>query len=430
MATPAVIARKTSVTRALLAGLIGNILEWFDYALYGFFATAISINFFPAQDALVSLMLSFMVFGLGFCARPLGGFIFGHYADKLGRKNILAATVILMGCSTFIMGVLPGYAQIGLAAPLILTAMRLVQGVAAGGEWGSCVSFLAEYAKPHNRAFIVSFSQVGSAIGLLLGALVGTVLSSWLTQDEVYAWGWRLAFGLGIFVAIIGYYIRKSVEETPLFQEHIETAGTNKPIKEAFQGYKKQMVTVFLLMSGANVTYWLVLNFMSTYISRFLKLSLTTGFTLTIITLMAYMIGLPISGYLADRFGRKPLMLIGSAGIVIGGYPLFMLLAKAGSYGEMASIVFALAFIFALFQGSNTVALSELFPTSVRCSGFSIAYQLSSAIFAGTAMAAVTWLINVTGSVMAVPLYMCGVMVITLLAVIFLYRETKDQPFA
>ena len=204
MSTP-----KRSFAGAVLAGSAANIMEWFDYALYGYFASAISANFFPSQDPIVGLMLSFLVFGLGFVARPLGGFIFGHYADKIGRKNILGLTVILMGGSTFLMGVLPPYAQIGIAAPVILTAVRLLQGIAAGGEWGSCVSFLAEYAKASNRAFIVSFSQVGAAAGLLLGVLFGMLLSAVLTPAEINSWGWRIAFVCGLFVAWFGYYITK-----------------------------------------------------------------------------------------------------------------------------------------------------------------------------------------------------------------------------
>ncbi|SFG78783.1 MFS transporter, MHS family, proline/betaine transporter [Desulfotomaculum arcticum] len=422
--------KKKTFLGAVIAGSAGNIMEWFDYSLYAYFASAISINFFPADDPLVSLILAFVVFGAGFVARPLGGFIFGHYADKIGRKHILGLTVMLMGGSTFIMGILPTYAQIGIAAPIILTAVRLLQGLAAGGEWGSCVSFLGEYAKPDNRAYIVSFGQVGAAFGLLMGVVFGMFLSSVMSAAVLNAWGWRIAFVVGILVAWFGYYITKKIDETPVFQEQQKSdAPKETPLFEIFRNYKKPMITVFLLMCGGNITYWLIMTFMATYISRFLKLSLTTGFSLTALTIIVYMIGLPVGGRLADKYGRKPLMLTGSAGIAVLGYPLFKVLAQANSYFEMASIVCVLAFVFALFQGSNTVAMSELFPTAVRVSGFSVPYQLSSAVFAGTVMAAVTWLLKVTGDVMVVPVYMCLSMVVTLLTVIILYPETKDKPF-
>ncbi len=417
-------------SKYVFAGIVGNILEWFDYGIYGYFAVAISANFFPANDPTVSLILSFMVFGLGFVARPVGGFLFGHFGDKIGRKNTLSITVILMGVSTFIMGVLPTYAQIGIIAPIILTIVRLLQGISAGGEWGSAVSFLGEYAKPNRRAFIVSFSQVGSAAGLLLGSLTGLFLSSIFTEEALNSWAWRPAFILGILIAAFGLFIRRSVEETPVFQETKESAQhKEKPLVEIFKEHKLRMITVFLLISGALVTYWLILSFMPTYISSFLKLPLSSGFSLTAITLIVYMVALPITGLLADKFGRKPIMLIGSGGILIFSYPLFNILAHTTSYASMALVVSLLAIIFAFFQGPNTVAMSELFPANVRVSGFSVPYQLASAVFAGTAMMAATWLIDKTGNVMMVPIYMCATMVITLLATIFLYKETKDIPY-
>ncbi|MEH7344326.1 MFS transporter [Bacillus sp. JJ1532] len=420
----------TKKNKYLMAGIIGNVMEWFDYGIYGYFAVAISVNFFPTNDPMVSLILSFMVFGLGFVARPIGGFLFGHFGDKIGRKNTLSLTVILMGVSTFIMGALPTYAQIGIAAPIILAIARMLQGISAGGEWGSAVSFLGEYSKPNNRAFIVSFSQVGSALGLLLGSLTGLLFSNIFSTEVLNDWGWRIAFLFGIVIAFFGYFMRKGVEETPVFQEAKESKSfSEKPLRDAFKHHRTGMVTCFLLMSGAFVTYWLILSFMPTYISQFLKLPMNVGFSLTAITLVAYMIALPIAGFLADRFGRKPLMIAGSGGILLFSYPLFSLLANAESYGTMVVVVCLLAIIFALFQGPNTVAMSEIFPAKVRVSGFSVPYQLASAVFAGTAMMAATWLINKTGNVMAVPIYMCITMVITLLATIFLYKETKNVQF-
>lgn len=419
---------KTPMTKAIIAGAIGNALEWFDYALYGYFATIISANFFPTSDPIVSLMMTFLVFGLGFVARPIGGFIFGHYADRLGRREALALTVILMGGSTMVMGLLPTYAQVGVAAPIILTFLRLLQGVAAGGEWGSCVSFLAEYSKPGNRAFIVSWSQVSVAIGLLMGALWGMFLSFVLSQQDLYAWGWRIAFWFGIVVALVGYYIRKGVEETPVFQEKAESAALSKtPLKEVFRDYKKELITVFFLVGGGNVAYWLILNFMSTYISRFLKLPMTTGFSLNALILVAFMIGMPISGYLADKYGRKPTIIAGSAAVTFLSYPLFQFLSQAKSYGEMAVIVFVLSLLFTVYIAPMTVGISELFPTRVRCSGFAIAYQMATAVFGGTVMLIVTWLIKITGNVLMVPIYMSAVMFLSFLSSVFLFPETKNK---
>lgn len=421
---------KGKKNKFVFAGIIGNVLEWFDYGLYGYFAIAISVNFFPTEDKMVSLILSFLVFGLGFLARPIGGFIFGHYADKLGRKNILSITVILMGASTFIMGILPTYAQIGLAAPIILALVRLLQGISAGGEWGSAVSFLGEYAKPNNRAFIVSFSQVGSAIGLLMGSLIGLLFTNIFSEAALLSYGWRIAFLFGIVIAFFGYILRRHVEETPVFQEKQLTGEIpESPVKEVFKHHKYRMFTAFCLISGGFVTYWLIFSFMPTYISQFLKLPMNVGFSLTAITLVAYIVTLPFSGYLADRFGRRPIMLIGSGGIVLFSYPLFLILSNATNFLVMALIVIILAMIFAMFQGPNTVAMNELFPSKVRVSGFSIPYQVSSAVFAGTALSMATWLLDVTQNVLAMPIYMMAIMCLSLFATIFMYKETKDVPY-
>lgn len=421
--------KKSSFFVVVTSGLVGNIMEWFDYSIYGYFAAVISTQFFPAQDPIVALILSFLVFGLGFLARPLGGFIFGHYADKFGRKNTLSATVILMGASTFIMGLLPTYQQIGIMAPVLLATVRLLQGISCGGEWGSAVSFLGEYAKPNNRAFIVSFGQVGIAIGLLLGAMLGFFVNSTLTKEAIASWGWRVSFMLGVIVALFGYYLRKNVDETPAFKENKEEIVQVNPLIEVFRSYKKPMLMIFLLCMGGMVTYWLLFTFMATYISSFLKLPVTTGYSLTVITLLTYSAGLILFGYLADKYGRKPFMVAGTAGIVFLGYPLFKVLAGATTYLAMASVVALLAFMFSSFQAANTVAMSELFPTKVRVSGFSIPYQIGAAVSGGTAMAIATWLIKVTGNVMAAPIYMCCMFSITFLTVIFLYKETKNVSY-
>jgi MHS family proline/betaine transporter-like MFS transporter len=297
-----------------------------------------------------------------------------------------------------------------------------------GGEWGSCVSFLTEYAKPQNRALIASFSQIGAAVGLLLGALAGMLLSTILSPADLIAWGWRVAFLSGILVAAFGYYVRSAVAETPVFQEKIDSQTLSKsPLKEAFRDYKKEMITVFFLVGGANVTYWLILNFMSTYITRFLKLPMTTGFSLTVVSLIAFIIALPIGGWLADRYGRRPMILLGGGGIAFLGYPLFQVLAQTSAYLEMASVVCALTVIFAMFQGGFNVGIAELFPTAIRCSGFSVPYQLACAVFGGTAMAIVTWLYGLTGNVMVVPIYMCGIMFIVFLTGLFMFKETKGK---
>ncbi|MEL7568191.1 MAG: MFS transporter [Dehalobacterium sp.] len=424
--SPGLAPKQKTQKKAVVAGFVGNILEWFDYSIYGLFAVYISHNFFPSEDPIVSLLLSLMVFGLGFVARPIGGFIFGHLGDKIGRKNTLSLTVILMGASTFIMGILPTYALIGIAAPIILTMVRLFQGVSAGGEWGSAVAFLGEYARKDNRAFIVSFSQIGSAIGMLLGSLTGLLFTNIMSEEALLSWGWRIPFLFGVVIAVFGYYMRKGVDETPVFKNMEQSES---PIKEAFKNHKKTMVSQFILMFGSFVVHWLILNYMVTYVNVFLKLPMQTGFSLTALTLVAYIIAVPIFGVLADKFGRKPVMYFGYGGIVLLGYPLFSLLAKTQSFGSMAFVVILMAVMHAAFNGPNTCLMNELYPSRVRVTCFSIPYQVGSAVFAGTAAMVATWLVDKTGNVMAMPIYIMVAAAVSMLALIFLMPETKNVDY-
>jgi MHS family proline/betaine transporter-like MFS transporter len=331
-----------------------------------------------------------------------------------------------MGISTFIMGILPNYAAIGAAAPVILTIVRLLQGISAGGEWGSAVSFLGEYAKPNNRAFIVSFSQVGSALGLLLGSLTGLLFATVMSQETLVSWGWRIAFLFGIVIAVFGYFLRKGIDETPVFKN---AELVRQPIREVFKSHKKSMISQFLLCSGGTITYWLIFSYMPTYISVFLKLPVQTGFSLTALTLIVFIISLPVFGILADKFGRKPLMLISGGCIIVLGYPLFTVLAKTTSFAPMALVVALMAVFFSMLIAPATVLMSELYPAKVRVTGFSIPYQAASACFAGTAAMVATGLINMTGNVMAMPMYLCGTMVVSVATIIFLIPETKDVKY-
>lgn len=430
MNTETVSVRRTSTAKMVVAAVSGNVLEWFDYALYAFFATAISANFFPNNDPIVALLLSFLVFGLGFCARPIGGFIFGHLGDKIGRKNAMSITIITMGTATFLIGVLPTYAQIGIAAPLILTIVRLLQGIAVGGEWGNVISFMGEYSKSNRRAFVVSFTQVGTAGGLLLGSLFGLFLSSIFAKEDLMGWAWRIAFCFGIIVAFFGLYMRRALDETPAFKKNAEEEKLAKqPLLEVFRNYKKEVFTVFMCVSGAHVGYWIIMSYMSTYVNTFLKLPVKMGFALSTTIIIAYMIIVPFMAMAADKFGRKPLQLLGTGGICLFTYPLFTVMKRADSFFEMAVVCVIFVAFLCMFQGCSSIAMSETLPTKVRVSGFSIGFQLSAAVFASTALPGATWLLKVTGDVMAVPIYVSIAMAIPFLSLIFLYKETKDKPY-
>lgn len=420
---------KQSMARAVLAGSIGNALEWFDYGLYGYFAAIISSLFFPTKDPLTSLMLTFIVFGVGFVMRPLGGLIFGHYADKAGRRKALAATVILMGASTFLIGCLPTYAQIGYWAPAALAALRLLQGVSTGGEWGSCMSFLAEYGTEHNRGFIVSWSQFSIAVGLLMGSASGTILTAVLSQEALYSWGWRLPFWSGLLIALFGMYVRTKVDETPKYKEVEQAhAVVQLPVVELLTKYWRESIVNIGVVIGWTISYWVTMAYMPTYISKVLKYPLWVGMSFNTVLLIIFMIAIPFTGMLADKIGRKPVMMIAAVGFLVLSYPLFYLMSTVKTAGVLFLVLCVLAVLEAFICGGATVFVPEIFPTHVRCSAIGVGYNFAVAAFGGTAPFVATWLIATTGDNLAPTYYLMAGALVTLAVLVFMAEETNKKP--
>ncbi|MBP2639856.1 MAG: proP [Firmicutes bacterium] len=420
---------KSSMAKAVLAGSVGNALEWFDYGLYGYFAAIISSQFFPSKDPVTALMLTFIVFGVGFVMRPIGGLIFGHYADRVGRRNALTWTVILMGISTFAIGCLPTYAQVGILAPVLLATCRLLQGVSTGGEWGSCMSFLAEYSTPHNRGFIVSWSQFSIAVGLLLGSGSGALLSSLLSPEAMNAWGWRLPFWSGMLIAMYGFYVRRKVDETPVFKQCEENHTlAQTPLMDVLKNYRRETILSFGIVIGWTISYWIIMAYMPTYISKVLKFPLAVGLSYNTFLIIVFMIAIPFTGILADKVGRKPVMIGAALGFIILGYPLFYVLSTTQNPVVLLSVMAVLAILEALVCGGATVAMTEIFPTNVRCSAIAIGYNIAVACFGGTAPFVSTWLISTTGNNLAPTYYLIAGSVVSLLVLIFMAKETYNKP--
>ena len=420
---------KSSMAKAVLAGSVGNALEWFDYGLYGYFAAIISSQFFPSKDPVTALMLTFIVFGVGFVMRPIGGLIFGHYADRVGRRNALTWTVILMGISTFAIGCLPTYAQVGILAPVLLATCRLLQGVSTGGEWGSCMSFLAEYSTPHNRGFIVSWSQFSIAVGLLLGSGSGALLSSLLSPEAMNAWGWRLPFWSGMLIAMYGFYVRRKVDETPVFKQCEENHTlAQTPLMDVLKNYRRETILSFGIVIGWTISYWIIMAYMPTYISKVLKFPLAVGLSYNTFLIIVFMIAIPFTGILADKVGRKPVMIGAALGFIILGYPLFYVLSTTQNPVVLLSVMAVLAILEALVCGGATVAMTEIFPTNVRCSAIAIGYNIAVACFGGTAPFVSTWLISTTGNNLAPTYYLIAGSAVSLLVLIFMAKETYNKP--
>lgn len=413
-------------TRAVVAGAIGNVMEWYDFGIYGYFAPIISTLFFPYKDPLISLLITFAVFGVGFVMRPLGGFIFGHYGDRVGRKNALSITMIMMGFATFIIGVLPTHEKIGILAPILLTLCRLIQGFSAGGEWIGSTSFIVEYAKESKRGFIGSWQMFSVGVGLLLGSGMGVLVANSLSKEAVNTWGWRLPFLLGIVIAFVGFYLRSKIEETPRFKEVESAQETSKsPLIETLKHYPREIVLTLGFTVNWTISYYIGLNYMPTYVSKIVNFPLSLTMISNTIGLVFFLALVPLMGALSDRIGRRPLLLASCAGFALFSYPLFMLLNK----GTFASIIFVqlvFAFLEALFSGPGAAALAEIFPTKVRYSALSIGYNTGVVIFGGMAPFICTYLIMTTKNNLSPSFYVIAGGLISFITILFL-KETYNE---
>ena len=391
----------------IVAGTIGNVIEWYDFAVYAYFAPTIGTLFFPSDIPNRSLLLSFGVFGVGFFMRPVGGLFFGHYGDTRGRRNALAATVILMGASTFVIGLLPPYGRIGILAPLSLLALRLAQGFSAGGEWAGVAAFLVEYARPGRRGLTGSWQQVSVGAGFLAGSAVATLLTSTLTTETLTAWGWRLPFLFGLVIALVGLYLRLGLADTPRFRA-LEESGqvARAPITEAFSAHRRGLLTVVGFTLSGTVAYYVFLAYFPTYVSAVLKLPVREASLINTIGLAVFIVLIPFAGALSDRVGRKPLLLAHAAGCAILGYPLFRLMEATRSFWVILAAQLVGITLEALFSGPAPAAYSEIFPTRIRYTAISVPYNLAVAAFGGTAPFIATYLVGATGNRLSFTFYL------------------------
>lgn len=395
-----------SLRKTVIAGMIGNVMEWYDFALFGYFAPVIARLFFPSDHHLVSLINTFGVFAAGFLMRPVGAALFGHLGDTIGRKKALAASVILMAIPTFLIGLLPTYQEIGAMAPILLTLCRLLQGLSVGGEYTGSITFLVESAPPSRRGFIGSWTPFSAGVGTLLGSGVGALLTSDLTEHALYSWGWRIPFLLGIVVGGVGLYLRSSLAESPDF-EAVRNSGevAASPVREALTHRRAEILTAVGLTWVAGTAFYILFVYMTAYLESILKQPLGTALGINTISLALMVILLPVMGALSDKIGRKPLLIGATMGFALLSYPLFRLLSH-DTFGFIlaAQIVFAL--LVAAYYAPLSATLVELFPARERYSGLSIGYNLSVALFGGSAPLVATYLIKETGNILSPSFYL------------------------
>jgi MHS family proline/betaine transporter-like MFS transporter len=394
------------------AALIGNIVELFDFFNYAYFAPIIAVLFFPNNNKVTSLILTYSVFAVGFIARPLGGAILGRLGDKLGRKKVLLASIIFMGIPTCLIGILPTYAHWGISASLIMILLRIAQGLAAGGELGGSMIYLVEHAPVNRRGFIGSFAMLGVHSGVLLSAFVSFLLTTKLTSTQLYSWGWRIPFLLGGVFALSGYFLRKSMHETPVFEQTHNTLQKKKSLSI----YLKEILHVAKYNIITASCFYLLLVYLVSYLKDTLHLSLSYALGITTLNLLVVITTVPFWGYLSDIIGRIPILLSVMLSFLFFSYPLFMMTTFSGIWPLLIAL-FIFSFLLSALTGLSPVLVTECVPPESRYFSISIGYSLSSAIFGSSAPILLVWLSQYYPGAAAPALYlsmMAGVSLIVI----------------
>jgi MHS family proline/betaine transporter-like MFS transporter len=417
-------AGATSGRRAIAAAVLGNLLEWYDFAVYGYLALVLAAKFFPKGDEVGALLATFATFGVGFVVRPLGGILIGRMGDVRGRKAALTLTILLMAAGTVMIGLLPTYESGGLLAPALLVTARLVQGFAAGGEWAGATAFIVEWAPEHRRGLFGSFQQSSVAAGLLLGSGITALLSSLLATQQMEDWGWRVPFLLGGILAPVGFYMRRSIGETPAFERAREAPGSTGAPRPAALAAKAFGFTV-LWTTG----YYVLLAYMPTFTQKVVGLSRSEALWSNTLGLLVLVLAAPLMGALSDRIGRKPLLLGCCAVFLALSYPLFHLMLAHKLFATVVAVQVVFGLMLALFSGPGPAAIAEIFPTRVRSTWMSVGYSLAVAIFGGFAPFIATWLIGATGSPLSPTWYLMTAALASLLTIATL-RETAHDKLA
>jgi MFS transporter, MHS family, proline/betaine transporter len=418
----------------LAGGGIGNLLEWYDFLVYGFLATFLAPLFWSSSSITSSFEYALGVFAISYLARPIGGVFFGHFADRFGRKIVLIISTILIGSMTVLIGCLPTYQQIGIWAPVLLLLFRFLQGLSVGGEYMNSAIYLVEHAPSQRRGLFGSFTNVCGGLGSALASVIVWLIVAQFSSLAISAWAWRLPFLFGIFNLILSLSLRLKMEETPVFlklKTRVNNLADSYPLIEAFKQQRKEMVKVIGIVSLQGISFYTLTVFFTFWMIRSKALPVTTTFISTTIALLVNLCSSLLGGYLSDKFGRKILLLVGICGMGVSIIPIFDLLASIRGPEDAFKLYAAqivLATFFGIYNGVLPAALVELFAARTRCSALSVSYNCTAGIFGGTAPLISLYLVDLTHSDLAPAFYLLASAVLAGITVIFWLKEAFRSP--
>lgn len=419
--------KKTLLRRVILSCMIGNALEWYDFALYGYFATIIASQFFPNTDPFAALMSTFGVFAVGFITRPLGAVLFGHIGDKSGRKKALLWSIYLMAIPTAAIGLLPTYEQVGWLAPVLLTLVRILQGIAMGGEFTGSIVFIVEHAERGKRGFAGSWAPFSLLMGVLAGAAIAASMSFILSPEHLAAWGWRVPFFLSLIGGVVGAYMRRNLTDPEKFEEVKKARRSHSiPFVDLITHHLKPLILVILIDFTVAIGFYLVVTFIVSYLEAFQGLSKSMSLFISTVSMSAFAMTIPFSGWLTDKIGRKPVMMGAALALMLFSYPLFQGFSVQGLWIPLLSHAI-LGILMGFYFAPIAAVLVEMFPMNIRYSGLSIAHNLSMSIFGGTAPIVAGWLVNVTGDKAIPALYLIVAGGISLIGLYFMKDRYQDE---
>lgn len=410
----------------IVAGLIGNVMEWFDFALFGYFVPYISAAFFPDSNSTTALLATWAVFACGFLMRPLGGTIFGYIGDRMGRRRVLVLSVMLMTIPTFVLGALPTYAQIGISASLLLIALRLIQGLSVGGEFSGSVTYMVETAPQSRRGLAGSWANVGSTAGLLLGSGAATAVTTFSSQHFAETWGWRIPFLGGLLLGIFAWSQVRRLHEGHISHRD-EKHKSRSPFIEAFTKDKKKTLQALAFTAGYGVTFYIPLVYLPDYIQRNTGMPLETAMQINTIATALILVLIPVSGWVSDRFIRRTHFLaIGFFLLAVLAYPMFELVLS-GEYAKVltAQLIFAVLIVFPL--GAAPALLVELFPTDDRLTGYSVAFNIGIGVVGGTTPMVATWLIEKTSVITVPAFYLSTLAMVSVISLLMMKDRSREK---